>query len=182
MTNLWKIQLLFYEKQNDLPTLFLECIALVVPRIFSVRCRNNPGVIEAQVNYGNEQAVVTTSGGVESTAIVQAVKKLVTARMLQWSGRRRARIAAGARITIIEKQVIVGVVLTVGLMLSMVSGLPAIFSNPLWLWLLATPIQFWLGRRFYQSTWSGLKIVLHPWIRWLLWVPAHIFILFYNLV
>ena len=29
--------------------------------------QKQPGVIEAQVNYGNEQAVVTTSGGVEST-------------------------------------------------------------------------------------------------------------------
>jgi P-type Cu+ transporter len=41
-------------------------------------------------------------------------------------------------------------------MLLMFAGRPAIL--PLWLqWLLATPVQFWAGWRFYHGAWSSLK-------------------------
>ena len=120
--------------------------------------RKQPGVIEAQVNYGNEQAVVTTSDSVESTAIVEAVKKIgYGARMLNDQAEEERESQQTQELQSLKKQVVFGAVLTVGLMMSMVPGLPAILSNSFWLWLLATPIQFWLGRRFYQSTWSGLK-------------------------
>lgn len=120
--------------------------------------QKQPGVIEAQVNYGNEQAVVTTNDSVEPGAIVQAVKKIgYGARMLSGQSEEERVAQQTQELQSLKLQVLVGAVLTVGLMLSMVPGLPAIFSNSFWLWLLATPIQFWLGRRFYQSTWSGLK-------------------------
>src|SRR3989339_2009061 len=39
----------------------------------------------------------------------------------------------------------------------MVPGAPEGLRN-LWLmWILATPVQFWVGWQYYQSAWSGLK-------------------------
>jgi Cu+-exporting ATPase len=43
-------------------------------------------------------------------------------------------------------------------MLAMFAGENGPMHLPLWLeWLLATPVQFWLGWRFYQGAWSSLR-------------------------
>ncbi len=34
---------------------------------------------------------------------------------------------------------------------------PAFLGNPLVLWALATPVQFWIGARFYSGAWSAFK-------------------------
>ena len=45
----------------------------------------------------------------------------------------------------------------VGSMGAMLSWMPAWLSHPLWLFALATPVQFWAGWPFYQGLWSTLK-------------------------
>ena len=35
--------------------------------------------------------------------------------------------------------------------------LPAFLGNPLVLWALATPVQFWIGARFYRGAWSAFR-------------------------
>ncbi len=40
---------------------------------------------------------------------------------------------------------------------SMVPWAPALLKNKLFMWILATPIQFWVGWRYYVSSWNALK-------------------------
>ena len=58
-----------------------------------------------------------------------------------------------------RRQFLVALLLTLPLiieMLLMFAGIPALL--PLWLqWLLATPVQFWAGARFYSGAWSALR-------------------------
>ena len=39
----------------------------------------------------------------------------------------------------------------------MLPWMPAWLSHPLWLFVLATPVQFWAGWPFYQGLWSTLQ-------------------------
>ncbi len=44
-----------------------------------------------------------------------------------------------------------------GSMSMFVPSAPAFLSNPYLLWALATPVQFWIGRRFYKGAWNSFK-------------------------
>jgi cation transport ATPase len=39
-------------------------------------------------------------------------------------------------------------------------------------WLLATPVQFWLGARFYRAGWKALRPAPATWTCWWRWAPA----------
>jgi len=40
---------------------------------------------------------------------------------------------------------------------AMVSGVPSLLRNGWFMWLLATPVQFWVGWRYYTSSWWAIK-------------------------
>jgi len=48
-------------------------------------------------------------------------------------------------------------VVFVGSMGSLFSFVPGFLQSPLLLWVLTTPVQFWLGARFYRGAWAALK-------------------------
>ena len=48
-------------------------------------------------------------------------------------------------------------VILVGSMPMLFPGLPRFLSDPLLLWILATPVQFWVGAQFYRGAWAALK-------------------------
>ncbi len=48
-------------------------------------------------------------------------------------------------------------VVFLGSMGSVVSFVPAFLRSPVLLWILTTPVQFWLGARFYRGAWSALR-------------------------
>jgi len=56
-------------------------------------------------------------------------------------------------------QFYISVALTSPLILEMLLMLSGVhFAMPLWLqWLLATPVQFWVGARFYRGAWASIK-------------------------
>ena len=58
-----------------------------------------------------------------------------------------------------QLQFIISVLLISPLILEMVSMMFGVrFTLPVWVqWLLATPVQFWAGARFYRGAWSSLK-------------------------
>jgi Cu+-exporting ATPase len=39
----------------------------------------------------------------------------------------------------------------------LIPGFPALLGSPLLLWALATPVQFWIGGRFYKGAWSAFR-------------------------
>lgn len=120
--------------------------------------RKVDGVKDAQVNYANEQANVSFDPAkVELNQLAQIVAKAgYTAHI----GTQDDDIVDESRRVALKDLVTklwVSVPLTAILVLDMVPFLPEGWM-PMWvMWLLATPVQFWAGKEFYHSTWSGLK-------------------------
>ncbi|WP_421248120.1 heavy metal translocating P-type ATPase [Aeromonas jandaei] len=126
-----------------------------------------PGVISAEVNFSIEQARIVLVPGMQAPAALREQIEALGfgAQLAQGSasGRRQqllereAQEAASARQA--QTRVIVSALLTLPLlvgMLAMAGLLP--WHLPAWLeLLLATPVQFWIGARFYRGAWLAIK-------------------------
>lgn len=126
-----------------------------------------PGVISADVNFSIEQArIVLVSGMQTPAALREQIEALgFGAQLAQGSasGRRQqllereAQEAASARQA--QTRVIVSTLLTLPLLVGMLA-MAGLFPwhLPAWLeLLLATPVQFWIGARFYRGAWLAIK-------------------------
>ena len=78
----------------------------------------------------------------DSAPTAQEEAKASEARALQ----RRFLVSLGLSLPVV-----------VGSMGAMLSWVPPWLSHPVWLCVLATPVQFWVGWPFYQGLWSTLK-------------------------
>jgi Cu+-exporting ATPase len=109
-----------------------------------------PGVATAEVNLATETATVSLAEGASPDALVEAVRGAGYEARLQ-----RPREGAADRSW---RPVALAAVLTAPLVLPMVGGLwKADLALPGWIQLLlATPVQFWLGARFYKAGWKAL--------------------------
>jgi len=119
--------------------------------------RKVPGVEDAQVNLALETATVRLQPGVDAAALVAAIGKAgYEARALAveddtppppspWS-------ATGW-------PVLTAALLTLPLIAPMVAMLwgSHLMLSGWWQLVLATPVQFWLGARFYRAGWAALK-------------------------
>ena len=116
-----------------------------------------PGVEKVTVNLATETAQVEIiSGMLMSTDIVNAVSRAGYAATLQSAAGYEASVTAtpnhgGAH-------VIAAAILTLPLVVPMVAALfGAHLMLPAWMqFLLATPVQFYLGARFYRAGWKAL--------------------------
>lgn len=122
------------------------------------------GVVEAQVNFATEQAMVAyMPSQVDTATLKQAIRnagyepresddEIVT---------DRAADAKAAEFRMLRTKLIVSVILSLpiftGSMLSSMAWVPSWLQNPYVLLLLATPVQFWVGWMFYQGFWASLK-------------------------
>ncbi len=126
-----------------------------------------PGVVQASVNLATAQAHVTTQPGVLPAALQQAVAAAgyepgavhddAAEQDLQAEAERRSRRAAAHRIEGLE--LLAGIALSLPLLLPMLGDLlgrhwmlPAA-----WQFALATPVQFWLGARFFRAGWKAVR-------------------------
>jgi len=128
-----------------------SCVARVEKAL-----RKVPGVLSAEVNLATETARVQVTRGVDAAALSAAVKKAgYGARPLVAEG---AQPAAGQGRTDWWPVAVSGL-LTLPLALPMLAAFfGADWGLPGWVqWLLATPVQFWLGARFYRSGWKAVK-------------------------
>ncbi len=113
-----------------------------------------PGVLEASVNLANEVATVTLSAQTASDALVAAVQR-AGYEVQAPQGEAAARgplLGEGAR-------VVLAALLSAPLVLPMITLLWGAhwMPPPLWQWALATPVQFWLGARFYRAGFGALR-------------------------
>lgn len=126
-----------------------------------------PGVISADVNFSIEQARIVLVPGVQTPAALREQIEALGfgAQLAQGSasGRRQqllereAQEAASARQA--QTRVIVSTLLTLPLLVGMLA-MAGLFPwhLPAWLeLLLATPVQFWIGVRFYRGAWLAIK-------------------------
>lgn len=152
-----------------------SCVARVERALLAT-----PGVASASVNFATEQATVEASTALESlvAAVVQAgygaaavseeprpsshpsdagaVKRagvaISPAQTAPWTARWQEQMAQGGAVWL-------AILLSAPLLLPMalmpfgVHWMPP----PVWQWALATPVQFWLGARFYRAGWHALR-------------------------
>jgi P-type Cu+ transporter len=112
-----------------------------------------PGVASASVNLATEKATVQAGPGVDYARLAAAVERAgYTARQVPAAAVAMAGAPAWW-------PVLASALLTlplVGPMLLQAVGIEAMLDG--WLQLaLATPVQFWLGARFYKAGWKALK-------------------------
>ncbi|MDD5300527.1 MAG: heavy metal translocating P-type ATPase [Gallionella sp.] len=115
--------------------------------------------VAATVNIATEKAHIAYNP--RQTSLTDLIKAIQGAGydahpLRDFAAEKQARAAAYRREQI---QFLIAVLLTLPLlaeMLLMFAGIHAML--PGWLqWLLATPVQFWSGRRFYTGSWSSLR-------------------------
>jgi Cu+-exporting ATPase len=135
------------------------CVATIERALRSV-----PGVVEAQVNLATEQATVAyVPTSVEASALRQAITRagyeplelLADADLASQQSVKVDEMQALQRRFLVSLGLSLPVV--IGSMGAMLPGMPAWLAHPLWLFALATPVQFWAGWPFYQGLWSTLK-------------------------
>ncbi len=121
--------------------------------------RKRPGVLEANVNLATAKATVLYDPAIVSrTDLVQAIRA---------AGYGVAAVAAGPGAQADEDYRelrgsviwggILAVVIFLGSMRHWFPWMPGLLQNFFVLWALATPVQFYLGARFYRAAWSALK-------------------------
>ncbi|MFP5350300.1 MAG: heavy metal translocating P-type ATPase, partial [Gammaproteobacteria bacterium] len=127
-----------------------SCVARVEKALAKV-----PGVNSASVNLATEHARVAANVDVDVTALTQAV----TAAGYEASAVDESAPAAAASPLPDWWPVALSALLTLPLLLPMLADLVgAHWMLPGWVQLvLATPVQFWLGARFYVSGWKALR-------------------------
>lgn len=123
------------------------------------KLKKTTGIADASVNYANEQATVTFDGTkINTTEIVQAVSDVgYMAHIDSGNNTDFAEKERAAEISNLKHTLVVSGIFSLLLMATMIPGIPMWLHNPWFLWLVATPVQFWAGKRFYQGAWSGLK-------------------------
>ncbi|KJV25201.1 metal ABC transporter ATPase [Aquitalea magnusonii] len=128
-----------------------SCVGRVEKALLAV-----PGVSAATVNLATEKATVTTLTSVSFAMLAATIDK---------AGYAAKPVEANSTVPATKGglpqwwPVLAGTLLTLPLMLPMLLGLFDIdWTLNVWVQLaLATPVQFWLGARFYRAGWKAVK-------------------------
>jgi Cu+-exporting ATPase len=116
------------------------------------------GVQHASVNLVTERASIHVIKGLSAATLIEAVKQ---AGYVATQTPFNQSISESKTVKHLPEwwPVFVAGLLSLPMVLSMVSGMLGMdWMIPAWLqFLLATPVQFWLGARFYRAGWGALK-------------------------
>lgn len=119
-----------------------------------------PGV-SAQVNLATETAHVRVPPTVPLEQLIAAVRQAgYDAQIKEEAGRSEAQARKDQSARRDERLFVLAALLTAPFLVQMVIMLAGGHHEilPRWLqWLLATPIQFWIGKRFYVGAWNALR-------------------------
>ena len=123
---------------------------------------NRQAGIEANVNLAAERARVRLDGAADEAAVIAAVAKAgFTASVVDKNTRAREKARRQADYQREIRRFWIAVALTlplVGQMFFMFGGGHHHPELPRWLqFALATPVQFWIGWRFYDGAWKALR-------------------------
>jgi Cu+-exporting ATPase len=124
-----------------------------------------PGVVNARVNAATDRADVEWLGGdisilleaVGDTGFEAAPRLSAAAQRKEQDAKRAAEEAKAAKREM--TMFAISVALTAPLVIQMVLGTAGFAGRmPGWVeWVLATPVQFWIGARFYKGAWNSLR-------------------------
>lgn len=121
-----------------------SCAKLIERRLSKV-----PGVISANVNYGNEQAFVELGSGVGDNEIKSAVSSMGY-KVGENPEEEKKKELRDLKIKVIVSAIISVVIMVLSFYSS---GIVASYV----VLVLASIIQFWIGAEFYRATWSGIR-------------------------
>ena len=121
-----------------------------------------PGV-EARVNLATEKARVTyRTGLIDEAGVIAAVARTgFSASPITETSRAEEKARKAAEYQHELRVFAISALFTLPLlaqMIPMLAGAHHVSWMPPWLqWLLATPVQFWAGKRFYTGAWNSLR-------------------------
>ncbi|WP_432239341.1 heavy metal translocating P-type ATPase [Herbaspirillum robiniae] len=120
--------------------------------------RKVPGVSEVSVNLATERASIATLGEIAAPQLIAAVEKAGYEATPHVAAGAAAQ-ARGATALPSWWPVALAGALSLPLVLPMLLMPLGVRLElpPLWQWLLATPVQFWLGWRFYRAGWGAAR-------------------------
>jgi Cu+-exporting ATPase len=130
-----------------------SCVGRVEKALLKV-----PGVQQAEVNLATETATITLAAATDPALLVAAVEKAgygattIEPEAPPAAAEPERGLGEGTR-------VVLAALLSAPLVLPMLLmpfGVHAMLPGG-WQWLLATPVQFWLGWRFYRAGWGALR-------------------------
>jgi len=127
-----------------------SCVARVKQALLSV-----PGVVSASVNLASGKATVEFIEGTELADLRRAVKEAGYELGSEVGTLGDVTIAAQGEIRTVRNRFILAAILTSAIMALMWA--PSFIGKPYLLWVLATPVLFWVGWRFYQGAWSAMR-------------------------
>lgn len=123
------------------------------------KLKKTPGVLTAAVNYGNEQAMVEYEEGKDSKKVIEeVVRSLGYEAKMGVQAEEEVEQEKTKELRTLKRKLIFSSILTAFLLIGAMLPVAPEFLKDMWvMWLLATPVQFWVGGQYYQSMWSGLK-------------------------
>jgi len=127
-----------------------SCVARVEEALSSV-----PGVISAKVNLASEKATVEYTEETGIADLRQAVKDAGYELGSETERLEDITIAAQRELRDVRNRFIFAAILAASIMALMWT--PSFAGKPYLLWALATPVQFWVGWRFYRGAWGALR-------------------------
>ena len=130
------------------------CVAKVEQVLFQT-----PGVMRASVNLASEEAFVEYVPGQASLTGIGAAVASIGFEMVERGETEEVEQHHRDEYLLLKKKLIVSATLTgvilLGAMTSLLSVLP--LGAPVWLFVLTTPVQFWVGGQFYRSAWARAR-------------------------
>ncbi len=123
-----------------------------------------PGVVSASVNFATERASVTyldsVTGPTDLRRTIEAAGYAVQ-DMASVPAPDEETSSKESEIRLLRTRFLVGAVLSTPILLGSFPDwfpwAPAPISNPYVLFVLTTPVQFWVGRQFHRGFWVSLK-------------------------
>ena len=113
-----------------------------------------PGVNRASVNLTGEDALIEYAPGPANLSAVGVALAKVGFEMVDAAAEDRQGDGPRRHGRLLVSGVLTALIL-LGSMTPLLSGLP--FGAPVWLFVLASPVQFWIGAQFYRRTWAAAR-------------------------
>lgn len=120
------------------------------------------GVDSAEVSYASEEACVVFDPKMTKTSdLKRAVESLgYTAHLddgIHDTMPARSHVSRDRSLKQLKIKLFISAILTTPMMVAMLPGMPMWLMDPRLHLILATPVQFWIGRDYYLSAWRALK-------------------------
>jgi P-type Cu+ transporter len=127
-----------------------SCVARVEEALRSV-----PGVISANVNLSSEKATVEYIDSTDAAEMRRVVSDAGYELGPEAQRLEDVTISARNAMNTVRNRFILAAVFSAVIMILMYT--PGFIGKEFILWVLATPVQFWAGWRFYKGAWGALK-------------------------